>query len=93
MVVDHGRNRCTKNGYTLHVCPLRPESRGTIRLAQQRPASEPRIDANYLAERDGPRHADRRREDGARASGAQPAFDPLRAEEFYPARDVRPTPS
>ena len=32
MVVDHGRTEMRKDGYSLHVCTLRPESRGTIRL-------------------------------------------------------------
>jgi choline dehydrogenase len=51
LVVDHGRTRLKKNGYTLHVCTLRPESRGTIRLRSKDPREAPLIDANYLAER------------------------------------------
>jgi choline dehydrogenase len=49
LVVDHGRTRMRKNGYTLHVCALRPESAGTIRLKSQDPKEHPLIDANYLA--------------------------------------------
>ena len=51
MVVDHGRTQMKKNGYSLHVCTLRPESRGTIRLKSSDPKDHPLIDANYLAER------------------------------------------
>ena len=51
MVVDHGRTEMRKDGYSLHVCTLRPESRGTIRLKSKDPKEHPLIDANYLAER------------------------------------------
>ena len=51
LVVDHGRTQMKKNGYSLHVCTLRPESRGTIRLKSSDPKEHPLIDANYLAER------------------------------------------
>ena len=34
LVVDHGRTPLDGDGYTLHACCLRPESRGTIRLAR-----------------------------------------------------------
>ena len=51
LVVDHGRTRLNKDGYSLHVCTLRPESRGTIRLKSTDPAVAPLIDANYLADR------------------------------------------
>jgi choline dehydrogenase len=40
-----------KNGYSLHVCTLRPESAGTIRLKSCDPKEHPLIDANHLAER------------------------------------------
>jgi choline dehydrogenase len=49
LVADHGRTRLKKNGYTLHVCALRPESTGTIRLKSSDPKEHPLIDANYLA--------------------------------------------
>ena len=39
LVVDHGRTRMKKDGYSLHVCTLRPESRGTIRLRARDPRS------------------------------------------------------
>ena len=51
MVADHGRTEMRKDGYSLHVCTLRPESRGTIRLKSTNPRDHPLIDANYLAER------------------------------------------
>ena len=66
LVVDHGRTKMKKNGYSLHVCTLRPESTGTIRLKSKDPKEHPLIDANYLAERKRPRHADQGREDRPR---------------------------
>lgn len=38
-----------KNGYRLGAGPMRPESRGTIRLASGNPSDAPLIDPNYLA--------------------------------------------
>ncbi|UYN97038.1 MAG: choline dehydrogenase [Enhydrobacter sp.] len=88
LVVDHGRTRLKKNGYSLHVCALRPESRGTIRLASTDPRQHPLIDANYLAERrdlqtlmDGVKMG--------REIFAQSGFDPYRAEEYAPGTAVR----
>ena len=49
-VVDHGRRRMPGYGMTLHVCFLRPASRGTIRLGSADPAKAPRIDPAYLSE-------------------------------------------
>ncbi|MEQ1648906.1 MAG: choline dehydrogenase [Hyphomicrobiaceae bacterium] len=47
-VIDHGRTKLGLNGFTLHVCQLRPESRGTIRLKSNDPFAHPAIDPNYL---------------------------------------------
>ncbi|HKU96805.1 MAG TPA: choline dehydrogenase [Vineibacter sp.] len=49
-VIDHGRTRMKRNGMTLHVCLLRPQSRGTIRLKSADPLADAAIDANYLAD-------------------------------------------
>ncbi len=38
-----------KNGYRLGAGPMRPESRGTVRLATNNPDDAPLIDPNYLA--------------------------------------------
>jgi choline dehydrogenase len=88
MVVDHGRTQMKKNGYSLHICTLRPESRGTIRLKSKDPKAHPLIDANYLAER---RDLDTLI-DGlkiGREIFAGAAFDPYRAAEFQPGADVK----
>ena len=48
----HGEGLFTtmKSGYVLHVCHLRPESRGSVKLASNDPFSAPKIEANYFAE-------------------------------------------
>ena len=47
-VIDHGRQ--IKWGYavSVHSCYLRPESRGTVKLASSDPNAAPLIDPNYL---------------------------------------------
>ena len=47
---DHGRNRLSGHGYTLHACALRPKSRGHLTLRSGRPDDRPRIFASYLKE-------------------------------------------
>lgn len=47
---DHGRESVKGVGYSIHVCVLRPESRGTVRLASADAAAAPRIDPNFLAD-------------------------------------------
>ncbi len=88
MVVDHGRTQMKKNGYSLHVCTLRPESKGTIRLASKNPLAHPLIDANYLAER-----ADLDTLIAGVKMGreifAQSGLDPYRAAEFQPGAAVK----
>jgi len=51
-LVDHGRKTVFGHGYSCHVCLLRPKSRGSVTLASADPGAPPRIDPNFLAERD-----------------------------------------
>jgi choline dehydrogenase len=46
---DHGKQGVPKDGFSIHVCQLRPESRGRIGLASADPFADPAIFANYLA--------------------------------------------
>ncbi len=48
MLEDHGRGKVKGHGFSLHACVLRPESRGTVRLASTDPAAAPLIDPNFL---------------------------------------------
>lgn len=51
-LVDHGRKTVFGHGYSGHVCLLRPVSRGSLTLASSDPMAAPRIDPNFLGERD-----------------------------------------
>ena len=51
-LVDHGRKTTFGLGYSCHVCLLRPQSRGSVKLASRDPMAAPLIDPNFLAERD-----------------------------------------
>jgi choline dehydrogenase-like flavoprotein len=51
-LVDHGRKTVLGHGYSCHVCLLRPLSRGSVTLASTDPLQPPRMDPNFLAERD-----------------------------------------
>ncbi len=88
LVIDHGRTRLRKNGYSLHVCALRPESKGTIRLRSSNPKDHPLIDANYLAERQDLETLIAGVKMG-RDILAQSGLDPYRAEELAPGASVR----
>jgi choline dehydrogenase len=88
LVIDHGRTKMKQSGYSLHVCALRPESTGTIRLKSMDPAEHPLIDANYLAAR---------RDLDTLIAGvkmgreifAQSGLDPHRADEFQPGAALK----
>mgnify|MGYP000110670023 CR=1 FL=1 len=49
ILVDHGRTSVSAHGYSIHACVLRPESRGTVRLASTDPAAAPLIDPAFLS--------------------------------------------
>ncbi len=51
-LLNHGRTTVFGHGYSCHVCLLRPLSRGSVALASADPLVAPRIDPNFLAERD-----------------------------------------
>jgi choline dehydrogenase-like flavoprotein len=50
MLEDHGRSQVTGTGFSCHVCVLRPESRGTVRLADANAKSAPLIDPGFLTD-------------------------------------------
>ncbi len=49
IMMDHARHKPDRDGFTIHACQLRPESRGTVRLDSADPFDDPAIDPNYLA--------------------------------------------
>jgi choline dehydrogenase len=50
IMIDHARHKPDRDGFTVHACQLRPDSRGTVRLASADAFDDPLIDPNYLAE-------------------------------------------
>lgn len=52
MVEDHGRADIWGNGFSCHVCLLRPKSVGTVQIASKDPDDDPIIDPNYLSHED-----------------------------------------
>ncbi len=52
IVDDHTRKRHFTTGMALHVCGLRPKSRGSIRLAGPDVSTAPLIDPNFLSDPD-----------------------------------------
>lgn len=85
----HGRGEMGKeHGYQVHVCQLRPESRGTIRLASPDPLAHPAIDPRYLS---APEDVETlyRGIELARAIGRQPAFEDYRKAEVWPGEGIQ----
>jgi choline dehydrogenase-like flavoprotein len=49
-VDDHPRKQPVRDGFSCHVCVLRPHSRGSVGLESAHPAQPPRIDPGYLSD-------------------------------------------
>lgn len=50
IIQNHGRDKLKQHGFSLHVCGLRPESRGWVKLNSADPADAPAINPNYLTD-------------------------------------------
>lgn len=85
---NHGRELIPQHGFGVHINVVKPDSRGSLRLASSDPATPPLIDQNYLAsQRD--REVLRKGIKLAREVFSQPAFDPWRGEELDPGLQVQ----
>jgi choline dehydrogenase len=91
---DHGRNLSRAaftlfgHGYALHVCDLRPKSRGHIGLKSSNPRDPARIEPNYLSHPDDMATLEKGVK-AARKLLAAKAFDPYRGEELFPGQHVQ----
>lgn len=85
---DHGRQPVWGHGFSLHICNLYPESRGTIELRSADPNQPVRIDPAYLSDQ---------RDIAPMVAGVRvgrqlceaPAFADHGAAEFLPGGDVQ----
>ena len=82
-----GKDKVDQHGFQAHVGPMRPSSKGWIRLRSGDPRQPPRMQFNYMTT-----EGDRREfRDGVRLTReifAQPAFDPFRGPELSPGPTV-----
>ena len=85
---DHGKTVIEKDGFSVHVCQLRPESRGEVALRSADPFDDPAILANYLAT-DEDRRALREGVKMVRALVEGAAMDAVRGEEFQPGEAIQ----
>jgi choline dehydrogenase len=85
---NHGKNPVAKDGFTFHVCQLRPESRGRVGLNSADPFDDPAIFANYLATEED-RRALREGVKMMRKVAEQPALAPFRTEELFPGKAIQ----
>ena len=87
MMRDHGNYDYKRDGFTIHSCQLRPESRGTVMIASDDPFEHPAIDPNYLAT-EGDRMTMRESVRMMREIAGQNALSPLRGREALPGAEV-----
>ena len=88
LMYDHTRKKSDRHGFMVHVCQLRPESRGYISIKSSDPTVAPIIQPNYLATEED-RRAMREGVKLAREIFAQAAFDPYRGPEMMPGAHVQ----
>jgi len=84
---DHGKQSVEKDGFSIHVCQLRPESRGRVGLASADPFADPLIFANYLATEED-RRALREGTKMTRALAGEAGLKEIRGKEEFPGADV-----
>jgi len=88
IMMDHGRAQVNQDGFTIHAYPVRPESRGEVRLTSSDPLAPPLIDPHYLESPNDLRTV----RDSVRIVRDivnQEAFAPFRGGEFQPGASVR----
>jgi choline dehydrogenase len=85
---DHGKVQVEKDGFTFHICQLRPESRGRVGLSSSDPLADPAIFANYLSTEED-RRALRQGVRMMREVAKQAALKPFVTAEFAPGEAVQ----
>jgi choline dehydrogenase len=86
IMIDHAKAPPDRDGFTVHMCQLRPESRGTVTLESSDPFADPSLDMNFLAT-----ETDRRTmRDGVRITRDIVGQNALSA---YRGAEIRPGPA
>ena len=83
LVLDHGRQSPSSHSFQAHVGPMRPTSRGHVKLKSNNPSASPAIQFNYMQTE----HDLKEMRDGikiAREIFHQKAFDKYRGKEINP---------
>jgi choline dehydrogenase len=88
LVNDHGRDPGDRHAFQAHVGPMRPTSRGFLKLASNDPRRHPIIQPNCL-ETEGDRREMRDCVKLTREIFAQKGFDPYRGAELKPGPGVQ----
>ncbi|MGE3250922.1 MAG: choline dehydrogenase [Hyphomonadaceae bacterium] len=88
VMINHGKTRPDRDGFTIHACQLRPESLGTVGLNSADPFDDPMIDPNYFAT-EGDRRTLRDSVRMTREIVSQSAFDAYRGAEMRPGVNVK----
>ena len=87
LVIDHGRQKPTCHAFQAHVGPMRPTSRGFVKLKSSNPIDSPRIQFNYMQTE----HDLNEMREGikiARNIFHQKAFDHYRGKEISPGENI-----
>ena len=78
MMRDHGNYDYKRDGFTIHSCQLRPESRGTVTIASNDPFDHPAIDPKLPRHRRRPHHDAGIRQNDARDCRSERPFTAAR---------------
>ena len=87
LVIDHGRQNPSCHAFQAHVGPMRPTSRGFVKLKSSNPIDTPRIQFNYMQTE----HDLNEMREGikiARNIFHQKAFDYYRGKEISPGENI-----
>ena len=87
LVIDHGRQNPSCHAFQAHVGPMRPTSRGFVKLKSSNPIDSPRIQFNYMQTE----HDLNEMREGikiARNIFHQKAFDYYRGKEISPGENI-----
>lgn len=87
-LVDHGRKQTYGHAYSLHICWLRPKSRGSVKLKSSEALADPAIRYNYLDHPDDVKGMVAAVKEGRKILDAQ-AFDQYRKEELKPGEKIQ----